>query len=151
VFTKKISTSLKGTVSRAGMGFCWHKRIDLQKAWKSIMPGFDSIFLDVFWIYRAINIFLASLNWLNNVSCLFLSFQLITSGVYLCIEKQVDWLAAGMALRVVGTVFVIFLRCWRTICTVVQPMESKGRCLKKCPIPSWPIRSKETWTKYTPT
>ncbi len=32
-----------------------------------------------------------------------------------------------------------------------RPMGSKGRYLKKCPKSCWPIRSKETWIKYTPT
>ncbi len=36
------------------------------------------------------------------------------------------WLAACIALRVVGAVLVIFLRRWRTICTVLQPMGSMG-------------------------
>jgi hypothetical protein len=46
-----------------------------------------------------------------------------------CIEK-VDWLAACIALRVVGggAVMVVFLRRWRKICTILQPMGSKG-CL----------------------
>ncbi len=30
-------------------------------------------------------------------------------------------------------------------------MGSKGRYLKKCSKPCWPIRSKETWAKYKPT
>ncbi len=46
---------------------------------------------------------------LNNVSCLFLSFPLITSGVNSEVIK-VDWLAACIALRVVCAVFVVFLR-----------------------------------------
>ncbi len=50
----------------------------------------------------------------------------------------------------VGAVFAIFLRRWLTIYTVLQPMWSKCRYLKKCPKPCWPIRSKDTWTKYTP-
>ncbi len=63
---------------------------------------------------------------------------------------KVDWIAACIALRVVGAVLIIFLRRWRTICRVLQPMGSKGRYLKKCPKPCWPIKSKGTWTKYTP-
>jgi hypothetical protein len=52
-----------------------------------------------------------SLNWINNVSCSFLSqvaynFSLI----------KVDWLAAGVALRVVSAVLVVVLRHWRKIC-----------------------------------
>jgi hypothetical protein len=34
---------------------------------------------------------------------------------YYCALIKVDWLAACFALRVVGAVFVIFLRRWRTI------------------------------------
>jgi hypothetical protein len=57
-----------------------------------------------------------------------------------------------IALRVVGAVLVVFLRRWHKICTVLQPMRSKGRYpgyLKKCQKPSCPKESKETWTKYT--
>jgi hypothetical protein len=43
---------------------------------------------------------------------------------YHCVLIKVDWLAACMALRVVGTVFAIFLQLWHTICTVLQPMGS---------------------------
>ncbi len=64
-----------------------------------------------------------------------------------------DWLDAWLAQRVVGVVLVVSLRRWRNICTIVQlqPIGSKNRYLKKCTKPCWPIRSKETWTKYTPT
>ncbi len=65
--------------------------------------------------------------WLIDVSCIFLSFPLITSGVYgNCVVIKVDWLAACIALRVVGTVIVIFLQLWHTIYTVLQSMGSKG-------------------------
>ncbi len=74
----------------------------------------------------------------------------LSQGEYNCMLTKVDWLAACIALRVVGTVFVIFLWRWRTICTVLEPMGSKGRYLKKCPKPCWPIRIRETLTKYTP-
>jgi hypothetical protein len=40
---------------------------------------------------------------------------------------KVIWLAACIALRVVGTVLVIFLRFWRKTCTILQPMGSKGQ------------------------
>ncbi len=56
--------------------------------------------------YIAKNAFLAvyaSLRWLNNVNCLFMSFLLITSGVQFCIDKE-DWLAACISLRVDGAV-----------------------------------------------
>jgi hypothetical protein len=39
------------------------------------------------------------------------------------------WLDACIALRVVGAVLVVFLRCWRKNCTILQPMGSKGRYL----------------------
>jgi hypothetical protein len=60
-------------------------------------------------IYRAIYIFLpvnASLPWVNNVICLFVSFPLITSRVN-CALLKVDWLAACIALRVVGAVLAV--------------------------------------------
>ncbi len=82
------------------------------------------------------------------VGCLFLSFLLLTSEVQLCIDKS-RLACCLFALRVVGAVLVVFLR--RKICTILQPMGSKGRYLKKSTKPCWPIRSKETWTKYTPT
>ncbi len=43
-------------------------------------------------------------------------------------------LDACIALRVgVGAVLVVFLRRWRKICTILQPMGSKGQYLKHCP------------------
>ncbi len=45
------------------------------------------------------------------VSCLFLSFLLITSGDN-CVLAKVDWLAACIALRVGGAVLVVFLWRW---------------------------------------
>ncbi len=59
---------------------------------------------------------------------------------------KVDWLAACIALRVVGAVF----RRWRKICTIGQLMGCNGRYLKKSTKCCWPIRSKETSVKYTP-
>jgi hypothetical protein len=56
------------------------------------------------------------------VSCLFLSFLLITSGVLI----KVDWLAACIALRVVGAVMVVFLWRGRKICIILQTVGSKG-------------------------
>jgi hypothetical protein len=89
-------------------------------------------------IFRHTKIFLpvnASLHWLNNVSCLVLSFLQITPGVYFCIVFfKVVRLAACVALRVVGAVFVILLRRWRTIYINVhspQPMGSKRRYLRE--------------------
>jgi hypothetical protein len=54
--------------------------------------------------------------------------------------KEVDWLAAGIALRVVGAVLVIFLRRWHKIFTILQPMGRKGVPEDK---PCWQIRSKD--------
>ncbi len=65
---------------------------------------------------------------------------------YNCSLIKVDWLDAFMALRV----FDVFLRCWHKICSICQPMGSKGRYLKKSTKSCWPIRGKETWVKYTP-
>jgi hypothetical protein len=69
---------------------------------------------------------------------------------YNCSLIKVDWLDAGIAPRVVGAVFVAILRRCRKICTILQPMGSKGRYLKKSTNPCRPIKSKKTWTKYTP-
>ncbi len=84
------------------------------------------------YIYRAINIFLpvnANLHWLSNVSCLV---------EYNSLLIKVDFLiAACIALRAVGAVFVIFLRRWRSICTVLQPMGSKGRYLEEMSQTLW--------------
>jgi hypothetical protein len=63
----------------------------------------------------------ASLRRLNNVNCLFLTFLLFKSD-YTVIVQKVDWLAACIALRVVGAVWVVFLWSWRKICTILQPM-----------------------------
>ncbi len=35
---------------------------------------------------------------------------------------KVDWLAACIALRVVGAVLVVLPRRWSKICTILQPM-----------------------------
>ncbi len=53
---------------------------------------------------------------------------------------------ANSFYSVIGVSAVIFLRRWRTICTILQPIGSNGRYLKKCPKPYWPISIKETWT-----
>jgi hypothetical protein len=70
---------------------------------------------------------------------------------YNCSLIKVDWLAActysTKVVGTVGTVFVVFLRHWRKICTIRQSMGSKGRYLKKSTKPCWPITSKETWVK----
>ncbi len=55
------------------------------------------------------------------------SSTVITIGVYgSCSLIKVDWLAACIALTVVGAVLVVFLRRWRKICTILQLMGSKG-------------------------
>ncbi len=48
---------------------------------------------------------------------------------------KVEWLAACITLRVVGAVLVVFFRRWRKICTIRQPMGSKGQPLMKSPKP----------------
>ena len=50
----------------------------------------------------------------------------------------------------VCTVLVVFFRRWRKLCTILQPLGSQVRYLKKCPKSGWPIRIKETWTYYMP-
>jgi len=40
-----------------------------------------------------------------------------------CVLTKVDWLAACIALKVVGAVLVVFLWRSRKICTILQPME----------------------------
>jgi hypothetical protein len=50
---------------------------------------------------------------------------------YDCSMAKVDWLDACIVLRVVGAVLVVFPRRWRKICTILQPMGSHGRYLKK--------------------
>ncbi len=76
-------------------------------------------------------------------------YSCLSKGECNCSLIKVDWLDVYIALRVVGTVLVVILRQWRKIFTILQPMGSKGRYLKKCPEPCWPIRSKEAWMKYT--
>ncbi len=39
---------------------------------------------------------------------------------------EVDCRGFCIALRMVGAVLVVFLRRWRKICTILQPMGSKG-------------------------
>ncbi len=46
--------------------------------------------------------------------------------IYNCAFIKVDWLVACIAVRVVGTVFVIFLRRWRTIFTVYSQWEARA-------------------------
>ncbi len=89
-------------------------------------------------VFHVVN---ASLRWLYNVSCLFLSFLLITSGVQLCIDES------GLAC----CLYCTKNSYWRKIYTILQPMGRKGRYLKKCPKLCCPIRCKETQTKRAPT
>jgi hypothetical protein len=75
-----------------------------------------------------------SLRWVNNVSCLF--FVLPANHKWSkIVHDKVDWLAACVALRMVGAVLVVLLWLWRKICTILQPMGCNGRYLKKCPNP----------------
>jgi hypothetical protein len=69
---------------------------------------------------------------------------------YNCSLIKVDWLDACIVLGVVGAVLDVFLCRWCKICTILQPLGSKGRYLKKSTKPCWPLRSKETWIKYSP-
>jgi hypothetical protein len=104
------------------------------------------------WFYNTKNVFLAvyaSSYLLNNVNRSFLSFLLITVK-YNCALIKVDWLAACMALRVVGAVLVIVLRRWRKICTILRQWEARIHTWRNVPKPCWPIRSKETWTGPVP-
>jgi hypothetical protein len=93
-------------------------------------------------IYNEKRVFLvvnASSLWLNNFSCLFLSFPQITRGVNCSLIKQS--VLASMAccllpaLRWVGAVLVGYLWHWRKICKILQSIVSKGRYLKKFPKP----------------
>jgi hypothetical protein len=43
-----------------------------------------------------------------------------------CSLIKVDWLAAYIALRVVGAVLVDILWRWRKICTILQPMGARA-------------------------
>ncbi len=56
---------------------------------------------------------------------------LVSQVEYNCVMIKVDWLAACIALRVAGAELVEFLRRWRKICTILYPMGKKGRYLKK--------------------
>jgi hypothetical protein len=66
----------------------------------------------------------ADLRFADQTFLCFADLKLLQIRKYMLIE--VDLLAACMALREVVAVFVIFLWRWRTICTVLQPMGSKG-------------------------
>ncbi len=48
-----------------------------------------------------------------------------------------------------GVLLVSFPCFWRTVCKILQPMESKAWCVTQSPRPCWPIRSKGK-TRYTP-
>jgi hypothetical protein len=45
---------------------------------------------------------------------------------YNCALIKVDWLAACLALRVVGTVLVVFLRSCHEICTILPLCKING-------------------------
>jgi hypothetical protein len=90
-----------------------------------------------------------SLYWLNNVSCLFLSSLLITSGVWLCTDKS--GLACCLYCTKIG---------WRSIChfppALAYSLHSPSANGKQVPIPediSQTLRTnkkQETWSKCTP-
>jgi hypothetical protein len=58
---------------------------------------------------------------------------------------KVDWLAALIAVRVVGTVFVIFLGVGVQFAQPSSQWEARAEMSEALR----PIRIKETWTKYT--
>jgi hypothetical protein len=43
-----------------------------------------------------------------------------------CSLIKTDWFDACIALRVIDALLVVFLRRWRKICTIHQPMEAQG-------------------------
>jgi hypothetical protein len=45
---------------------------------------------------------------------------------YNCLLIKVAWLALGIALRVDGTVLVVYLWRWRKICTILKPIRKQG-------------------------
>ncbi len=58
----------------------------------------------------------ADLRWLNEVSCFFLTFLLITIHKWIIIaylKNRIGLLAACIAQRVVGAALVVFLLRWR--------------------------------------
>jgi hypothetical protein len=65
---------------------------------------------------------------------------------------KVDRLDACPAQRVVGAVLVVSFSSGVGVKSekILQTMGSKGRYLKQSTKPCWPLRSKESWTKYTP-
>ena len=69
----------------------------------------------------------------NRGKCVYtlLIFVIPVCHKYNCLLTKVDWIAACIAIRVIGAVFDIFLRRWRTICTVLQS-PAKG---KQGPLP----------------
>ncbi len=86
------------------------------------------------------------------VSCLVLSFLLITSGVYLFIDKS--GLACCLYCTKSSRRCICCVLCSPSIGvrfpqSAMQPMGRKGRYLKKSTKSCWTIRSKETWVKGT--
>ncbi len=136
--------ALKGLSHEMDLPFSWHVGLVLGL---NIGRGSNDFILQKVYITRLQQVYV-DLIMLAAYFCHSCSSQVEHNTVL----TKVDWLAASSALRViVGAVLVVFLRLLRTICTILQPMGSMGRYLKKSTKPCWPIRSKETWTKYTPT
>ncbi len=67
------------------------------------------------------------------------------------LRQSVPWIPCPWPHLALGAVLVVFLWRWRKKIGTIPQSMSKVRYLKKSPKPCWPIRSKETWTKHTPT
>jgi hypothetical protein len=59
------------------------------------------------------------------LAALFLTF-LLSGVLYDCSLIKVNRLAACITLSVVGAALAVILWRWRKICTILQPMGSKG-------------------------
>jgi hypothetical protein len=66
-----------------------------------------------------------------------------------CSLIKVDWLAAGIALRVVGAV-VFSSGVGVKFAQSSSQWEARADTRRNVPNLAHPIRTKETWTKYTP-
>ncbi len=72
-----------------------------------------------------------------------LLFFYIDLNVFLLVNVNTSLPSAS--IRMGGVVLVNFSCCWHTTYKILQSIGSKGRCLKKCSKPCWPIRTKVTW------
>ncbi len=65
--------------------------------------------------------------------------------VFFTVKGNTSWLyfVSGFLVRsLLITVLLVSFPCrWRNVCKILQPMGSKGWCLKKCPNICWPIKS----------